>query len=406
MSSDAESFDLVSQAFKRDPFPTYLRMHEEAPVSRTKVPIIGDAWLVAPYDDVVAMLKDKEHFVHDPVNAGRRQRVGIAWWMPRLLRTLTDHMLGSDQPKHRRLRGLVDQAFSRRGIDGMRGRIEEIADQLLDRMAKNGSADLVSDFARPLPLTVICEVLGLPQQDRPKFVRWVEAMTQPPSVIGIMRIFPALYKMTRYLRRQFDLRRREPRNDLITALVEAEDAGDQLSEDELLSMVFLLLVAGHETTVHLIGGGALALMCHTDQRDRLLADWSLIGSTVEELLRYTSPVEFATIRYASEDLVLHGKKLKRGDHILPALGAANCDPAHFDNPTGLDITRRPNNHVALGSGIHFCLGQQLARMEAQIAFERLFKRFPDMAPSMPLEMLEWRETLGLHGLASLPVNLS
>lgn len=403
MSSDALSFDLVSQAYKRNPFPTYLRMHKQAPVSRIKVPFIGEAWLVSPYDDVMTLLKEKERFVHDPANAGRRQRAGIAWWMPRLLRTLTDHMLGSDQPNHRRLRGLVDQAFSRRGIDGMRTRIEAVADRLLDRMAQDGSADLVSDFARPLPLTVICEVLGLPRDDRPKFTRWVEAMTQPPSPLGIMRAFPALYQMSRYLRRQFALRRHTPKNDLITALVEAGDAGDQLTEDELLSMVFLLLVAGHETTVHLIGGGALALMRHDDQRNKLMADWSLIGTAVEELLRYTSPVEFATIRYASEDLVLHGQKLTRGDQILPALGAANCDPARFDNPTDLDISRRPNNHVALGSGIHFCLGQQLARIEAQIAFEHLFKRFPRMAPSIAFEDLEWRGTLGLRGLARLPV---
>ena len=405
MSATAVTFDLVSQSYKRDPFPTYLRMHREAPVSRMKVPFIGEVWLVSTYDDVVTLLKDKQRFVQDPRNAGRRQRAGIAWWMPRLIRILTDHMLGSDEPDHRRLRGLVDKAFGRRGIEGMRPRIEAIADALLDEMAAKGEADLVREFARPLPLTVICELLGLPQEDRPKFTRWVEAMTRPPSVLGIMRSFPALYMMSQYLRAQFELRRREPRDDLITGLVEAEEAGDRLDEEELLAMVFLLLVAGHETTVHLLGSGALALMHHPDQRARLSADWSLIGSGVEELLRYTSPVEFATVRYASEDMKIRDQTLKRGDPLLPALGAANCDPAQFEKPSVLDITRRPNNHVALGTGIHFCLGQQLARLEGQIAFERLFKRFPDVMPALPAEEIEWRGTLGLRGLANLPVKL-
>ena len=406
MSVEALSFDLVSQSYKRDPFPTYLRMHTEAPVSRAKIPFIGEAWIVSTYSDVVTVLKDKQRFVNDPVNAGRSQRAGIAWWMPRLLRTLTDHMLGSDEPNHRRLRSLVDKAFGRRGIESMRPRIEAIADELIGRMADKDDVNLVADYARPLPLTVICELLGLPHEDRPKFTKWVESMTQAPSALGIMRSFPALFQMSRYLRRQFELRRAEPRDDLITALVEAEDAGDQLSEEELLSMVFLLLVAGHETTVHLIGSGALALMQHSDQRDKLASDWSLVGPAVEELLRYSSPVEFATVRYATEDLSMGGQMVRRGDFVLPALGAANCDPRQFDRPALLDITRQPNNHVALGTGIHFCLGQQLARLEAQIAFEHLFKRFPDMKPNVSAEQIEWRGTLGLRGLASLPVSLN
>ena len=405
MSASAVTFDLVSQSYKRNPFPTYKRMHTEAPVSRTKVPFIGEAWLVSGYDDVMVLLKDKERFAHDPKNAGKRERAGIAWWMPRIVRTLTDHMLGNDEPDHRRLRGLVDKAFGRRGIEGMRPRIEEITDRLLDRLAERPDADLVEQFARPLPLTVICELLGLPQSDRPKFTRWVQAMTQAPTALGIMRTLPALFMMSRYLRAQFDLRRREPRDDLITALVEAEEAGDRLSEEELLSMVFLLLVAGHETTVHLLGSGALALMQHPDQRALLAANGSLIASASEELLRYTSPVEFATVRYPREDVEFRGQTLRRGDYVLPALGAANCDPDHFAQPDRLDITRRPNNHVALGSGIHFCLGQQLARLEAQIAFERLFNRFPEMMPALSTDQIEWRGTLGLRGLASLPVKL-
>lgn len=405
MSDAALTFDLVSQAYKRNPFPTYQRMHAEAPVSRTKIPLVGDAWLVSPYDDVIALLKDKDRFAHDPRNAGRAQRAGIAWWMPRFVRVLTDHMLGTDEPDHRRLRRLVDKAFGRRGIEGMRARIETITDELLDRLEGTKDADLVAEFARPLPLTVICELLGLPHDDRRKFTRWVEAMTQPPSVLGIARSFPALLQISRYLRAQFEERRRNPQADLITALVEAEDAGEQLNEDELLSMVFLLLVAGHETTVHLLGSGTLALLQNPGEHAKLAADWDLIGPSVEELLRYTSPVEFATVRYPIEDTVLSGQTIPKGEPILPALGAANCDGQHFDHPERLDIARAPNSHVALGSGIHFCLGQQLARLEAQIAFEHLFKRFPEMSLACPAQELQWRGTLGLRGLASLPVRL-
>lgn len=405
MATAAVTFDLVSQSYKRDPFPTYLRMHAEAPVSRTKVPLVGEAWLVSGYDDVLSLLKDKDRFVHDPKNAGRARRAGLAWWMPRFVRVLTDHMLGMDEPDHRRLRRLVDKAFGRRGIEGMRPRIESITDAVLDGLDSDGPVDLIAGFARPLPLTVICELLGLPREDRARFTSWVEAMTRSPNAWSIIRSFPAFLQMTRYLKRQFETRRRAPRDDLITALVEAEDGGDQFSEDELLAMVFLLLIAGHETTVHLLGSGALALMETPDQYDRLAGDWSLIGPAVEELLRYTSPVEFASVRYAVADTQLGGQILRRGEPILPALGAANCDPRQFTRPDRLDIARSPNNHVALGSGIHFCLGQQLARLEGRIAFERLFRRYPDMTPAVPWEETEWRGTLGLRGLSRLPVRL-
>ena len=405
MATASVTFDLVSQSYKRNPFPTYLRMHSEAPVSRTKVPLVGDTWLVSAYDDVLCLLKDKERFVHDPKNAGRARRAGLAWWMPRFVRVLTDHMLGMDEPDHRRLRRLVDKAFGRRGIEGMRPRIEAITDTVLDDLKSDGPVDLISGFARPLPLTVICELLGLPQEDRPKFTRWVEAMTRSPNAWSIIRSFPAFLQMTGYLKQQFAARRHTPRDDLITALVEAEDGGDQFSEDELLAMVFLLLIAGHETTVHLLGSGALALMENPDQFARLTGDWSLIAPAVEELLRYTSPVEFASVRYAVSDTELGGKTLRRGEAILPALGAANCDPRQFDRPDRLDIARSPNNHVALGSGIHFCLGQQLARLEGQIAFERLFRRYPDLIPAVRPEETEWRGTLGLRGLSRLPVRL-
>ncbi|MEE9587103.1 MAG: cytochrome P450 [Hyphomicrobiaceae bacterium] len=399
------TLDLDSQAYKSNPFPTYARMHAELPVCRMKVPLIGRAWIVSPYDDVVALLKDSERFVQEPQNAGRRRRAGVGWWAPRLLRVLTENMLGRDAPAHRRLRGLVDQAFSRRHVMGMRPRIEAIADDLLDKMAASQDVDLMRDYARPLPLAVITELLGLPEEDRPKFTRWVRSMMRTPLVLRLLLSVPVMWQISRYLRGQFELCRESPREGLISGLVEAEEAGSHLSEDELLSMVFLLLLAGHETTVHLIGGGTFSLLRHPTELAKLKSDWSLIGSTVEELLRYCTPVEFSSIKYAVESTTIRGKEIARGDYVLAALAAANCDPTRFENPERLDIERNPNPHVAFGSGVHFCLGLQLARLEAQIALERLFKRYPELQLAVPAGNVKWLPALGLRGLDALPVNV-
>lgn len=405
MGAPETKLDIVSQAYKRNPFPTYARLHEQSPVSKADMPLIGPVWLITPHEDVVRLLKDNERFVQEPKNAGRKNRIGIGWWTPRFLRALTENMLGRDLPDHRRLRGLVDKAFSRRGVDAMRPRIEEIADRLLDEMTGKDQVDLMQDFARPLPVAVISELLGLPHSDRPKFMRWVQAMTRRPTVMGQLLTIPTLIQLNRYIRGQIALRRSEPRDDLITALVEAEEAGDQLSEEELVTMIFLLLVAGHETTVHLIGGGTLALLRHSDERHRLANGDLAIEPAVEELLRYTTPVEVSTIRYAAEDMDLHGVKLSRGDPATAFLGAANADPAVFPEPDRLTLSRDPNPHMSFGSGVHFCLGLQLARLEGQIAFPKLLSRFPGLTLGIEADQLEWLPTLGMRGLVRLPVSL-
>ncbi len=406
MGDDATKLDIVSPDYKRDPFATYARLHDSVPTVKIDMPLIGPVWMVVPHDGVVTMLKDNARFVQEPQNAGRRNRLGISWWTPHFLKRLTENMLGRDQPAHRRLRGLVDKAFSRRGVEDLRPRIEAIADRLLDEMEDAGQLDLMTSFARPLPLAVITELLGLPDEDRPKFTRWVKAMTRSPTAMGQIMAIPSLIQINRYIRSQVVLRRKDPRDDLITALVEAEEAGDQLSEDELVTMIFLLLVAGHETTVHLIGSGTLALLRYDDQRRQLQADMSGIGLAVEELLRFTTPVEISTVRYASEDMDFHGLTIARGDPITAFLGAANADPAVFPEPDKLDLSRDPNPHMSFGSGVHFCLGLQLARLEGQIAFKKLFERFPDLAPAVPIEEIEWLPTLGMRGLKTLPVTTS
>jgi cytochrome P450 PksS len=406
MAGDTLDVKLASQSFMRDPFPTLTRLRQAGPVVPVKVPFLGKTWIATTHEAVSDVLKDDSTFVRSPQNAGKRQPAGMRWWMPPTLRALAANMLGYDDPDHRRLRKLVDQAFSRQSVEGMRGRIGDLCDDLLGRMAGDGLVDLIEQLARPLPLAVICELLGLPEEDRPRFRRWVQALMSVTSLWGGFRFLPGLFRLVAYFKRHFAECRRHPRPGLMTALVQAEQDGYTLSENELLAMAFLLLVAGHETTVHLIGGGVLALLEAPEQKARLLADWSLAPSGVEELLRFVSPVQIAKPRYVGRDLEFHGRPLRRGEVLIPMLASANADPGRFEHPERMDITRAPNPHVAFGTGKHFCLGAQLARVEAQVVIERLFTRFPDLSLGVPGSALEYTGRLGIRALTALPVQLT
>jgi cytochrome P450 len=344
--------------------------------------------------------------VRSAKNAGLRQEIGMRWWMPGTIRTLAASMLSYDNPDHHRLRKLVDQAFNRQHVEGMRPRIGAICDELLDRIAGAESVDLLETVARPLPLAVICELLGLPEEDRPNFRRWVKALMSIRSVWGIFRVIPGMLRLMSYLRRHFEQCRRQPRPGLMTALVQAEQDGDKLNEKELLAMAFLLLAAGFETTVHLISGGTLALLQAPEQKARLVADWSLAPSTVEELLRFVCPVQIAKPRYIARDLEFRGRPLRRGEILIPMLASANADPARFDSPERLDLARAPNPHVAFGTGMHFCLGAQLARVESQVVIERLFTRFPNVSLALPDSAPEYTGRLGIRALKALLVRLT
>lgn len=406
MSGNAPRIDLASQSFMRNPSPTLARLRELGSVVRLKLPFLGETWIATTYESVSEVLKDDGSFVRSPKSAGKRRLAGMRWWMPRTLRVLSENMLGHDDPDHRRLRKLVDQAFSRQSVEALRPRIGRICDDLLDRMAGAGPVDLMEGLARPLPLTVICELLGLPEEDRPRFRRWVQALMSATSLWGALHLVPGLFQLMTYFKRHFEKCRRQPRPGLMTALVQAEQDGDRLSENELLAMAFLLLVAGHETTVHLIGGGVLALLEAPEQKDRLLADWSLAPSAIEELLRFVSPVQVAKPRYVRGDLELHGQILRRGEILVPMLASANADPLRFENPERMDITRAPNPHVAFGTGMHFCLGAQLARVEAQVVMERLFGRFPNLSLAVPGSAIRYTGRLGIRALTALPLRLT
>jgi cytochrome P450 PksS len=395
--------DLASPRFNANPYPFYARLRAEAPVWRTTLPDKRTAWFVTRYEDVARVLKDAT-FAKDRLNAMDEEQRAKTPWVPGFLKPLERNMLDLDDPDHARLRALVSKAFTPRLIERLRGRIEALCEDLLDAMEREGRAELVGDYALPVPATVIAELLGVPARDHRRFHRWSNRLVSVSSGRDMFRALPAALAFVRYLRKLIERRRSEPEDDLITALVRAEEAGDKLSEDEVLAMSFLLLVAGHETTVNLISGGTLALLDHPEQAGVFRRDPSLARLAVEELLRYTSPVELATERYAREDVEVVGTTIPRGGLVLAVIGSANRDERQFEDPDALDITRDPNRHLAFGrGGVHHCLGAPLARMEGQIAISALLRRFPHLRLAVAPETLRWRRGLFLHGLAKLPL---
>ena len=394
--------NIASPGFKSNPFPFYARLRAEAPAYRMTLPTKEAAWLVTRYDDVAMVLKD-ERFVKDTTNALTPGQVANQRWFRKVFKSLKRNMLNLDPPDHTRLRGLV-KAFSPRLIEQMHGRIEILTNDLLDAVEGRGRIDLIRDYALPLPATIIAEMLGVPVEDRHAFHRGTNAIiSAAASSWAMLRAIPSAWSLIRYIRKIIRKRRADPHDDLVSALAQAEEAGDRLSEDELLAMVFLLLAAGHETTVNLIGNGTLALLEHPDQMDRLRNDPALIKPAVEELLRYTSPVEMATERYAREDVTMAGVTIPRGEMVFAVIASANRDERQFAEPDTLDITREPNKHLAFGLGPHFCLGAPLARLEGQIAINTLLRRVPDMRLTGAPDVPRWRRGLLLRGLESLPV---
>jgi len=389
--------DLASPRFKANPYPFYARLRAEAPVFRTRVPIGGAAWLVTRYDDVLTVLKD-ERFAND-------WSPRMPWVLRRFARPITQGMLNKDAPDHTRLRTLVNKVFTPRRVEGLRERIQNVCDDLLDNAAPSGRIELVHAYALPLPVTIIAEMLGIPARDRLHFYAWSKSMLEASSQTRLLRAVPNVWSLFRYLRQVFAERRAHPQEDLATALVQAEEAGDKLNEDELLAMMILLLVAGFETTTNLIASGTLALLQHPEQCDRFRQDPALADSAIEELLRYTSPLEIASVRYTREEVTLGAVTIPRGELVAPVLGSANRDQSQFPSPEVLDLAREPNRHLAFGLGTHFCLGAPLARLEGRIALTSLFRRFPNLRLAQPPESLRWRKSLILRGLEELPLNL-
>ena len=402
--SAAESdplFNPLSPAVIRDPYPHYHRLREKDPVHRSPLGF----FVASRHADVALVLCDRR-FGKDFVGRMER-RHGKAIMEEPVYRSMRHWMLQQDPPDHTRLRGLVVSAFSARRVEDMRPRIQQIVDAALDRLAQKRRVDLIADFAFRLPVTVICEMLGIPAEHHEHFFSGARTGGRlldpvPLTRAEIDEANAGNLASAEYFRSLFDLRRRQPGEDLTTRLVQAQEKGSRLSNEELIANVILLFGAGHATTVHLIGNGLLALYRNVDQLHLLRSDPALIGNAIEEILRYDSSVQL-TGRVALEDAVLGGVKVAKGESVLCLLGAANRDPAVYCDPDRFDI-RRPNiRPMSFGGGIHFCLGAQLARIEAEIAIAALLSRFPDLALDDPRHP-EWLPTFVLRGLKRLPAS--
>jgi pimeloyl-[acyl-carrier protein] synthase len=396
-TSNTLAFNPFLPEVHEDPYPLYHRLRAEDPVHRSPLGF----WVLTRHADVLAVLRDPR-MSRDPRRSERVALLRASAEVDELLAAeeAAPSMLFVDPPDHTRLRTLVNKAFTPAAVERLRPRVEELVAGLLDRAAGTGSMDVVEELAYPLPVTVICELFGVPEADRDRFRAWSRGLVHllDPLVAAdaLERALRARQALRGYLGGLIAERRAHPAGDLLTALIAAEDQGHQLSEAELVS----LLVAGHETTVNLIANGMLALLRDPQARARLRADPALARSAVEELLRYDSPVQF-TSRHALEDLDVGGRRVRAGETVVAVLGAANRDPAQFPDPDRLDLARAPNRHLAFGGGIHFCLGAPLARMEAAVAIPALLARLPglELGPEPPVR----RDTVTLRGLAGLPV---
>ena len=404
--SDELLFNPLDPAFRTDPYPAYARLRSEAPVYRAP----NGTWMLSRYDDCVATLKDARCWSSDARHSAGYKRALKGGRVD-----FSDDMLGEtppfvvlDPPDHTRLRGLVSNAFTPKVVAALRPRVQQLVDGLLDDVEPRGVMDAVEDFAYPLPLTVICELLGVPREDHAAFRTWSSRLSRgmdPPELLSpevVAQRRDAGNEFAAYFHALVAKRRESPGDDLLTALIAAEDDGERLTEDELVSTCIFLLAAGHETTVNLISGGMLALLRHPEQLALLAADPSLSANAVEEFLRYDAPVQYA-YRTALADVDVGGTVIPAGEQAVALLGSAGRDEARFTDPDTLDIKREDNHHIAFGFGIHFCIGAPLARLEGEVAFRTLVSRFSDLQLAGEPR---YKEHIVLRGLRSLPVSFS
>jgi len=415
---DPSAPELFTWEFATNPYPAYAWLREHAPVHKTRLPSGVEAWLVTRYADAKHALADprlSKNPAHHDEPAHAKGKTGIPGERKAELMT---HLLNIDPPDHTRLRRLVSKAFTPRRVAEFAPRVQELTNDLIDRFAADGSADLIHDFAFPLPIYAICDLLGVPREDQDDFRDWAGMMIRhgggPRG--GVAR---SVKKMRTYLADLIHRKREalpetpDPRSteDLISALIRASDQGEHLTENEAAAMAFILLFAGFETTVNLIGNGTYALLTHPEQRARLqkslaVGEHGLLETGVEELLRYDGPVELATWRFATRPLTLGGQDIAAGDPVLVVLAAADRDPERFADPDVLDLGRRDNQHLGYGHGIHYCLGAPLARLEGQTALATLLTRLPDLQLAVDPADLRWRGGLIMRGLRTLPVEFT
>jgi cytochrome P450 len=405
--AELRRYELYSKEFRQNSHAIFSRMRAENPIFKQigldgKTPI----WFVTRYADAQQILLDDRHFTRDPRSVFTTEELEQNLGMPdpQVDRMMNNHMLNRDGEDHRRLRSLVSKAFTPKVIQSMRPRIEAVAQHLLDNVLETGRMELVSEYAFPLPITVIAELLGIPLDNQNQFRIWSNAFVRPAITADqrqeAMRL---LLEFAGYMQTLVAERRRQPGDDFLSGLIHVEEGGDRLDESELFSMLSLLIVAGHETTVSLIGNAVLALLRHPTVMLEIKENPDQIPPAIEELLRYDSPVERALTRFVTADIEVGGQQLKRRDLVIVVLSSANRDEMQFPAPAALNIHRTQNTHIAFGKGVHYCLGAPLARLEGELALRVLLQRIPNLELDIAAEELEWRDVPLFHSLVRLPV---
>lgn len=385
-----------AEGLVEDPYGTYARLRETAPVHRVKGTDGNPAWLVTRYEDV------REGLANPLLSLDKSHALPGSFRGFALPPALDANLLNMEPPDHTRIRRLVQKAFTRRRVEALRVPIRATADALLDAVEPHGRADLVAAYAAPLPITVICDLLGVPQEHRHDFRGWFDVLIAPdPS--RPERAKQSVGRMLAFFTELLAAKRKEPADDLLSALIAVRDEGDQLTEDELMSLAFLILFAGYENSVQLIGNAVFALLQHPEQLAALRADPSRLPAAIEEFLRYEGPAPLAIRRFPVEDITIAGVTIPAGETVLLATNSANRDPSRFPDPDRLDLGRDATGHLSLGHGIHYCVGAPLARTEAEIALAALLERLPRLALDAPADELRWRPSMRSRGLVALPV---
>jgi len=407
--------NLSSKEFANNKYAYYKWLRENEPVHKGKMMSLIGGYLIAGYDDCVGLLKD-DRFVRSRSTATGGRSFPLP--LPKSLSMLMSILTATDPPDHRRLRALVHKTFTPRMLTKLEKRVETLTHELLDAAEKSKEQragkvaqseiqiDLMTAYAYPIPVTIIAEMLGIDAHEIPEFSAYLESIINGMSGLSIIRTVAFdLPKSVKFIRRLIERKRTDPGDDIMTRLIEAEEDGDSLSEDELIAMVFTLIVAGHETTYHLIVNAVYTLLMHPEELARLQAEPALIDSAIEELMRFNGPIHGTDPIYAAEEVSLSGVTIPKGAMVMPLLGSANRDPAAFENPDVLDIARVHNRHLGFGQGIHYCLGAPLARMETRIALQTLFARYPNLRLAVSPDELEIVPAPGWHKYKAMPVVL-
>lgn len=399
--------DLADPVMFTNPFPRYADLRKDAPVSSARSQQArGRVYMLTKYEDVLRLYSDPVYSSDAMKNGASGGGLATSKHAPRMLRLLTDSMVFKDDPDHKRLRGLVNKAFTPQRIQAMADGIDLLVDELLDKMDKGNTADIVKDFAIQLPLRVISDMLGVSDKDRRQFLSMAKVFADgSTSPLGMLKAMPTGFRMVRMFDRMTAERRADDDGSMIAALVRAQEDDDRLSDHEIVSMIFLLLLAGYDTTSNLIGMSVLELLDQPEQAARLRTEPELIDSAVEELLRFTTPVPHGVIRVPMEDIEVSGVHIPKRSNVMGMIISANRDESMFEDPDVLDLGRTPNKHITFAFGSHYCLGNRLARLEGRSALRSLFTRFPNMELAIPRDQVRYKKTQSLRGLESLPVRL-